>query len=999
MSSKGYGLERSRLSAALFAALVMPVAGAAFAQDAGTTQDQTPTAASPTDAKAQNLDKIVVTGSLIPQTQIETFTPVTIITAEDLQTRGFTSVADALQRSSFATGGVQGNQTSASFTQGAETNSLFGLDPGYTKYLIDGRPMANYPALYNGTSTFNNISGIPIDMVERIEILPGGQSSLYGSDAIAGVINIILKKKIDGSIISARIGDYTDGGGGSGRISLATSFGSEDGRLNVLFGAQFEKGDPIWGYDRDLTSQTNRNPYDGQGQFATRDWLVFSPFSSYHFLDPANCSNVAAGFGGTEQVSFRPGRSEPYCGSVYTPGYRTLKNGKESAQAYAHATFDINDNVQLYGDVLLSNESTRYHIGSNFTWWGTSVKWGYFYDPRGSVVGNGVADAYGPYICGTDPACLASLPQGDLLNLQRSFTPEDMGGWERSMNRDDSSSYAITFGANGTIGSSDWDYDVGFTRTQYKLTENSFARLADPINNYFQQHVLGPQLGVDPWFGAYPVFEPNYAAFYTLMSPADFNSFTDYTHSHSKTYDNMVRAQVTNGSLFSLPGGDAGLAIAVEAGNQGWEYIPDARLVPDPVTLESEIWGTTSVSGAGSRSRYAVTGELRLPVWEPLTVSLSGRYDSYSVGGEKVSKPTYALGLEYRPIESLLFRGKYGTAFKAPTLSDEFQGVSGYYSSVNDYLRCNQAGFGPENITDCPTTINPAQFFGTQQGNPALEPITADVWSYGVVWAPTAKFSIGADYHHWNIKNEVALQSVEGLMRDELACTSVANGGTGSLDPTSGTCQAAFAAITRGSTGVLQSIAVTKINVASEILNALTVDVHYLQGLGNFGDLKFNGSFTRNLRHDSQTYPTDPMVDLLTNPYYSTDPHNKANASVAWSKDQWTVTLYADYMSETPNYRSGLNPPDVLPDGTPVGGYATSGAGKLGSYTTYNASVNYDVTPDLQLSFLVNNVTNRYPDMDLSYDGLTGSPYNSSNYSAWGRSVYLEARWNFGKSE
>ncbi|WP_155741880.1 TonB-dependent receptor plug domain-containing protein, partial [Xanthomonas graminis] len=88
-----------------------------------------------------------------------------------------------LQKSSFATGGVQGGQSSNTFTQGAKTVSLFGLPPGYVKYLIDGRPMSNYPALYNGSDTFNNISGIPIDLVDRIEILPGGQSSLYGSDA------------------------------------------------------------------------------------------------------------------------------------------------------------------------------------------------------------------------------------------------------------------------------------------------------------------------------------------------------------------------------------------------------------------------------------------------------------------------------------------------------------------------------------------------------------------------------------------------------------------------------------------------------------------------------------------------------------------------------------------------------------------------------------------------------------------------------------------------
>src|SRR4051812_36829423 len=100
MSSKGFGLERSRLSAALFAALVMPVAGAAFAQDAAATQDQAPTAASPSGANAQNLDKIVVTGSLIPQTSLETFKPVTVISAEDLKNRGFTSVQQALHESS-----------------------------------------------------------------------------------------------------------------------------------------------------------------------------------------------------------------------------------------------------------------------------------------------------------------------------------------------------------------------------------------------------------------------------------------------------------------------------------------------------------------------------------------------------------------------------------------------------------------------------------------------------------------------------------------------------------------------------------------------------------------------------------------------------------------------------------------------------------------------------------------------------------------------------------
>ncbi|MDB6163632.1 MAG: TonB-dependent receptor [Xanthomonadaceae bacterium] len=977
MSSKVFGLERSRLSAALFAALVMPVTGLALAQNAAppqTTPDQAPDQTTPASTKAANLDKIVVTGSLIPQTTLETAKPVLVISAQDLKTRGFTSVQDALHQTSFATGGTQGNQTQGSFTQGVETNSLFGLDPGYTKYLIDGRPMADYPALYNGSSMINNISGIPVDLVERIEILPGGQSSLYGSDAIAGVVNIILKKKIEGTILSGRLGGYDEGGGTSQRASLATSFASADGRFNVLFGIQLDHSDPIWGYQRDLTKQFNVNGATPAGNpsppVASRDFLVIGYYSSYNFLDPNNCDNVSSGFGGTEGLQTRAGRPAPYCGSFYTPGYATVKDSKLGGQIYSHATFDINDNVQLYGDVLYSSEKTKYHVGSQFTWWGSSVEFagsgGYYFDPN----------------------------IGDFMQLQRSFMPEDMGGWERSMNSNSDRAYAVTLGADGTLGSSNWDYDIGFTRTEYNLTENNFVRLAGPINDYFNSHVLGPQQGTA--YG-YPVFTPNYAAFYQLIPQGDFDSFTSVSHSRSRTYDNMVRAQVTNGSLFTMGGGDAGIALAVEGGSQGWSYNPDPLLIPDPVTLESQVWGLTSVSGSGSRSRSAVVAELRLPIFKPLTLSMSGRYDRFDAGDTTFSKPTYNLGIEYRPFESLLFRGQYGTSFKSPTLSDEFQGASGFYSSTQDYLYCHaHGGYGVGEFDQCyaDPTINPVnalpEYFGTQSGNPELKPITAKNWSYGVVWAPSPKFSVGADYHHWNIRNEVALQSVDRLMQEDLNCTPVAQGGTGALDPNSGECQAAFAAIVRNNQGVLQTVHVTKINVAREVLDAVTLDTHYVQSLGGWGDLNFRGSWTRDLKHDQQTYPEDDVINLLNNGYYSRDPHYRANASLAWSKDPWTVTVYGNYIGPTGNSIAWND----------LAGFDAVGGGHVGSYTTYNASVQWDVTPDFQVSFITTNLFNRMPDMDTrSYTGLSGAPYNSDMFDVYGRAYYLEARWNFGKTK
>ena len=182
-------------------------------------------------------------------------------------------MAEALQQSSFATGSVQGSQTSASFTQGAQTLSLFGLPVGFVKYLIDGRPMGNFPGLYNGSDAFNNISGIPADLVDHIDILPGGQSSLYGSDAIAGVINIVLKKHVDAPSVDVRYGWHKDGGGADRRISFADSFSA--GKFNMLVGAQFESTQPIWGFDRSLTKQYLHAGH--QCPIASRDFLVYAP--------------------------------------------------------------------------------------------------------------------------------------------------------------------------------------------------------------------------------------------------------------------------------------------------------------------------------------------------------------------------------------------------------------------------------------------------------------------------------------------------------------------------------------------------------------------------------------------------------------------------------------------------------------------------------------------------------------------------------------------------
>lgn len=945
--AEGFKLKRSPLAAALFFALVSP---AAIAQTDQTDSEQ----------EARDIDKVVVTGSLIPQTEIETFTPVTVITAEDIKVRGFTNVSDVIQQASFATGGIQGSQTSASFTQGAETASLFGLRVSYTKYLIDGRPMADYPALYNGAEAFNNISGVPIDLVERIEILPGGQSSLYGSDAIAGVINIILKKRLDAPVLSVRAGTYTEGGGDSGRISGATSFSLADNRFNVLIGAQYENREPIWGYQRDKTSSFYRG--GTTDPIASRDLLVYgfvdvanSGFSrfEYAFMDPNDCANVTNLFDGTVDLRYRAsGTVGYYCGSFQTPGYRTLRNEKEALQVYTHATFDINDSHQLYGDILFNDEEVGYHIGSNYTWWGTGVEWGYYYDPN--------LDGF--------------------VNLQRAFAPEDMGGFENSMSFDETRSTMVNIGARGMLGSA-WDYDASLTRTDYKLDEKSFARFATPINQWFLDNVLNPTgapITFDPYFGAYPVFTPDYARFYQPISPEDFRSFTGYTNSVSKTANTMGRFQITNAALFGLPGGDAGIALAAELAHETWEYTPDARL------LTGEVWGTTSVAGEGERDRYAVTGELRLPILDSLTASVSGRYDDFRPDGlDSYNKATYSLGLEFRPIESLLFRGKYGTAFKAPTLADNFQGISGSYGFVTDYYNCSLLGFDPEDAADsCPARFSNRQVFSETSGSRNLEPLNADVWSYGVVWAPTARFSVSADYHHWDIRDEIDRQDSDGLLLTEYNCRT----GQPGYDINSPLCVDALSKIERDSTGQITYMYTPKVNEARRVVDAVTASVNWSFDAGSFGEFLLRGSYTNNIKHEFQSFEGDDVIDMLRSPDWSSDPKSKGNASLTWYRDNWSTTLYANYIGHTPNYRARV-----------TGDYSDPLAGKLDPFVTYNLSVTTQPLERLSLSFMFNNLLNEMPEEDRSYPGTSGSPYNSSQYDVYGRAIYVEARYTFGK--
>jgi len=913
----------------------IPEAVAADAESGATTLPN-----DKTSAKSDSLEEIVVTGSLIPQSEKENFTPVTVITAEDIQAKGFADVAEALQRASFSTGTVQNGQNYGGFTEGAKVISLFGLNESYTKYLINGLPFADYPALYNGTDSFVSIAGIPTVLVDHIDILPGAQSSIYGSDAIAGVVNIVMKQQLDGPLIDVRYGAYQQGGGADRRIAIGD--GLTLGNFNVVAGAQYESQSAIWGYQRALTNQ-----YYAQGtspQAAYPNYEIFGLDNNSYFEDPANCAHVASQFGGTNGLHSQAAIGQ-YCGSVRS-GFNTIDNGDEQVQFYLHSTYDLSDHLQIYADTLLSHDVVRYSAGAGVydSYSDSSSPLAYFEDPRVST--------------------------SDYLNLQHVFAPEETGGLNSTIDKNTNNSVRGTLGIKGSFGSS-WHWLSDMSYSDNKLTELYFVQYTQPIEAYFGK-IYGPQLGYDPNLEAY-LYQPNYAKFYQPVTHALFAAFSGDARSYSYTQESLARAQITNSDLFELPGGKAGMALQIEGGDQGWNYSPD------PGYFNNQIFGVTSAAGSGHRSRYAGTAELQMPIVAMLKANVSGRYDDYRVMGGNVDKATYNLGLEFRPVKPLLLRGRYGTAFKAPTLADEFQGTSGYYEQLTDYYSCAKEGYTGSNIGNCPQFNQ--YLFATTSGNTKLQPITAKVWDLGLVVSPVDNLGITIDYIHFAIRQEVASADPNKLLETESACQ------LDQLDPSSPTCVAALADVTRNFAGAITALYTPKENVSAENVGTFVAGLDYKFDVGAVGQFSIEGNFTDMVTHTYRQYAGDPLLNYLNDPFYSTEFKTKGNISVTWSKNALSVTAYAERYGRSPNYVSTLVPE----------GYGQPGAGTVAPWTLADFSASYKIIEGLDVTLALNNAFDRGPPADHSYPGTQTTAYNTGNYNVYGREYYLTATYKLPK--
>lgn len=917
-------------------------------QRGAATQSQSPTPA----RTSTTLKPITVLGSLIPRSKIETASPLVIITAEQMKNQGFSSVADALQNLNLNTGSAFNNTSISNMggsTWATKTLSLFGLPPNYVKYLVNGRPMAEYSQIVTGTgdggatptnTLITNLAGIPIDLVDHIEILSGGQSSLYGSDAIAGVVNIVLKNHINFATLDARYGVYTQGGGKQSQISFTN--GHTYGKLDLTYGIQLNKQDPVYASQRDITAQTfTGNPDSSQQPFPvalTENFNTYQPF----LPNGVTCNALSSLFAGSVKLY-----ENSYCGSVRALSNSELITGSESAAANAHMAYHLTDRIDLYADLFDTYQKSEQ---------GGAVQWSdFFYDT------NLQAPVFALRIFA--PTETSSDPNGTISGTQ----------YENTLN--------ATVGMK-TKFDSGWSLDLNYLHSGDRVNYRQYALTSDSIATSYGSYFLGQPLGFDDAVGLYE-YSPDYSRYFSPVTPGQYRGFIAGGNVVSNLRQDQFQAKVVQPSLFTLPGGDAGLAAIAETGHEDWSYLPSEGF------LNGEFYNYALSTSTGHRNRNAAAAEVTLPILKQVTIDTSARYDSYNAEGHHFQHPTYSVGLEYRPADTVLLRAKYTTSFKAPELVQEFGATSASAMvQVVDYAGCYAAGIS---TTNCGVSLLPPNvpYVGeTNQSNPALRAIQSKSFSYGVVWSPSSSLSASIDYQHLFITDQVGQQTADGLISQELYCLE----GLYGLTPESPSCVAVSSQIERGSPqpgwplGPITHITTLQYNIASSVNNSITANLHYLMDLRRYGKFSFDGAYTLMLDDRTQQLPGDPYVNEFSNPVEQglLVSRVKANVSVNWALYPWSVTLFGTYIGRSPNYIAYSN-----------GEYTSAGADSLPPWTLWNLSVNYSPIKPLTLSLRVNNLRDSMPPIDRTQPGYTSQPFNPAFYNPYGRQVFVEAKYTF----
>ncbi|MGP5155955.1 TonB-dependent receptor [Pseudoalteromonas prydzensis] len=663
----------------------------------------------------EKVERIQVTGSRIRRTDLEGSIPVTVIDRAAIDMSGQTSVSDLLRNTSFNSAGSFRPQSGSS-SQGVSSVNLRGLGSSRSLILVDGRRLPKSPS----TGNSQDLNSIPMAAVERIEILSDGASAVYGSDAIAGVINVITRKDFNGAEFRIGAGDVSLPNEGGDREEGSAVFGASSDNASVIGGVSWNNRDIIY-----------ENAYD--------------------WVEPGASS---FGVNALKEAGYRSIISEAECdslenfmyGSTGTCGYNfNATNANEAStgnqSAFLKAEYEINDDWKIMSHTLvsktksfgryapslndagdaafLSDDSPNNPINPNSAFYDAEFA-SYMAEKRAKAVADAVAAGEEP----GDP---------ELVNIRHRFAA--LGNRDSSV---DNWSTDFLLSAEGQIG--DVFVDLGVRKNKTKTYEIG------------RNYLMGSNARTAMDSGAYMLNDPFGARFTTDAEKSDYEALLSglkVTTSRIGVFNQEEAFASASFDVMEIGGGTIQAVVGAEYRKEEYSDTYDS------LSEAGQVGGSAGNSAGGSRDVKGAYFEALIPILEDLEMSVAGRYDSYSDYGDDFSPK---VSFKYDVMEGLVLRASYGEGFRAPTLDITTSKPAPGNPSVSDDPSCLNFG----ELAGCNVQVN-----AITVANPEIGSESSEQLSFGMAYQPTDWLNFSADYYDIEISNMIRFFGATTILNRE----------------------------------------------------------------------------------------------------------------------------------------------------------------------------------------------------------------------------------------
>jgi iron complex outermembrane receptor protein len=792
------------------------------------------------------LEKIEVTGSHIPRTEIESALPVQVITREDIERSGTTTVAEMMAKVS---ANIIGNNDRMSAlgagVTGLSSVNLRGIGSGSTLVLLNGRRVANYA--FDGGAV--DVNSIPLSAVERVEILKDGASAIYGTDAIAGVVNFILRKDFQGLEATAYGGWTEHGGGNQVQATVTAGYGDlAKDRFNVFATLSYQKDQALANTARPYT-RTGYLPDEGIVNLSLNTFPANIGYQSdpndprtFGFYNPSYASGCAP-------PSSLPFNDIPACGFDIVRFTNAIPP-VERWGGFARGAFQLNADHLLFTELgYLRNEMTINPAPMPVSEFNTSNGQPLLYPEGGPYYPTAFAAANG--ISGDLDLFYRGVPLGSRVTEVTS------------------SAWRAVIGAEGTA--SGWTYGAALTYSRNRQSEN-----------YTSGWVSAPRLIAAFATGLINPFGPSGPEGDALLAATQLSG-----EAHTATGTTVQLDLTGSKEVWTLPAGPLAIALGGEArrerlDNQFASFI-----------TSGEVGGLVVPPVAATRNVGSLFVEGNVPILKNMEAQLAARYDHYSdFGGTTNPK----VALRWQPLPTLLLRSSWGTGFRAPTLYDVYtpQTINTDDFRRDDPVRCP--------VTGLPNVDCGVMYHITNGGNPSLQPETSEQFNAGAVWEPVKGLSLTVDYWKINKNNYISQLSADAIFSDNFAYYEPTNIVRGPVDP-------AYP----GLPGPIQTVLLLNQNLGHLRTSGFDVDVNWRGPVTSVGRLSFglNGTYISvwEIQQEDLKYVSGVGRVAVAGPV----PRWRHYASLNWDYGPWGATLAQTYQSgfEDANFNPLLPPRNV----------------------------------------------------------------------------------------